>query len=483
MKTITSRIAAVWLAIMLVAATVVGGAPAVAAAPQSPPAALPATLKVGTEGVYSPFSYKENGELTGFDVDVMRAIGRELGVKIQFVVVPWDSMFDALRAGRIDVIANQVSYNAERAGLYDLSKPYVESTGVVVVAEDNDDIKGLKDIRGKRAAENITSNWADVARKNGAKIVGVNSADIALKALKQGRVDTVVNDKLAISYAIKNLGSNAGVKIVQETDDKSRAVLAARKGTGYMPQLNRAIATFEKNGTTKNLYDKYFSAEAKPQSDWDLVASNAWPMAVAAIKVTLSLTAIAFGLGLVVGLGIALARMSSNRAVSGPARLYISLMRGIPVLVLLFLVFFGPSQFGVNLPSYLAAVIALTLNVSAYCAETIRAAIQSIPGGQWEAGRTVGMDYRTTLRRVIIPQAARSAVPPLSNTLIELLKSTSLVSVILLTDLLLVAQQAAAPSGRFFTMYLFAALYYWLMVVLLTAIQNRVEARVSRFVS
>lgn len=477
------RVARAWLAIVMAVAALLGGAPAVAAAPTAPQAKLPSVLKVGTEGVYPPFSYKEKGKLTGFDVDVMRALGKKLGVKIKFVEVPWDSMFEALKSKRIDVVANQVTTNPERKQLYDLSKPYVESTGVVVVAEDNSSIKGLSDIKGKRAAENLTSNWKDIAEKNGAKIVGVDSMDKAIENLRNGRVDVMVNDKLAVNSAIKALGDKSGVKVVSETKDRSQSVLAARKGSGYLPQLNKGIADLRSEGTLKKLYNEYFSAPAKPKSDWDLIKENAWPMAVAMAKISVSLTVISFALGMLVGLGIAIARMSTSPVLLAPARLYISLLRGTPVLVLLLLAFFGPSQFGLNPPPYVAAIIAFTLNASAYCAEVIRAALQSIPQGQWEAAQTVGMGYRTSLRRIVIPQAARTAIPPLSNTVIELLKSTSLVSVILLVDPLRVGQIAAAPTFKFFSMYLLVAVYFWIVVVLLTAVQSRVETRVSRFVS
>lgn len=483
MSTITSRFVRGWLALFLVVATLLGGAPAASAAPDEPAAELPKTLKVGTEGVYPPFSYEKDGELTGFDVDVMRAVGEKLGVEIEFVKVQWDSMFEALKSGRVDMVANQVNINPERKALYDLSDPYVDTTGVVVVAEDNSDIKGVKDIRGKRAAQNVTSSWAEVAKKNGADIVAVDSVDKAIENLRNGRVDVVVNDKLAANFAIKTLGDNAGVKVVAETDDRAQSALAARKGTGYMPQINQALKELEDEGTIDAIYDEYFAAEASPPTDWELVKQNAWPMLVAGVKISLSLTVLSFALGLVIGLGLALSRMSKHPWLSGPTKAYIGLFRGIPVLVLLLFVFFGPSQFGLNLPPYLAAVITFTLNASAYCAEVIRGSLQSVPSGQWEAARTIGMDARTALRRIIVPQALRSAVPPLSNTMIELLKSTSLVSVILLTDPLRRAQFAAAPTFKFFTMYLLAGLVYLALVLLLTAVQNRIESRVSRFAS
>lgn len=483
MRSITSRTVAALAAVLVVLATLLGSGGTAAAAPgPTSVQELPKVLRVGTEGVYPPFSYHQGNKLTGYDVEFMEALGRKAGVRIQFVEVPWDSMFAALSSGRIDVVANQVTKNPEREGLYDLSTPYIETTGVVVVAEDDDSVKKLSDIKGKRAGQNLTSNWAQTAKANGAQVVGVDSMDKAIQNLRQGSVDVVVNDKLAVRNFLATT-DNPGVKIVAETDDKSESVLAARKSSGYMPALNKGINELKADGSSQRLYDKYFNPKAEPITDWKMIRENAWPMAWAAIKVTIPLTIISFVIGLIIALGVAIARMSTNPLAFLPARLFISIFRGIPVLVLLLLIYFGLPQFGWKLAPFTAAVIGFSLNVAGYGAEIIRAAIQSVPRGQWEAARTIGMDHRTTLRRVIIPQAARTAVPPLSNTLIDLVKSTSLASAILVVELLRQAQIAAAPTFKFFTLYSLAALYYWLISVVLSFFQARIEKRVSRFVA
>jgi cystine transport system permease protein len=463
-----------------------GAAPAPAPASHAAAAAaagIPKVLRVGTEGVYAPFSYHDaQGNLTGFDIDVMNAIAKRLGVQVQYVETPWDSMFAALEAGRFDVVANEVTLNAKRQALYDLSHPYVETTGVVVVKADNTTIKGLKDLKGKRAAENLTSNWADVAKAAGATIVGVDGMTEAIANLKQGRVDALINDKLAIqNYLATN--TDAGVKVVAQTNDVSKSVLAARKGSGYLPQLNSAIAALKADGTLTKIYDKYFTAKLTPPSRWQLIKDNAWPMLRATITTTIPLTIISFVIGLGIALGIALMRMSSHPVVSGAGRLYISVIRGTPLLVQLFLIFYALPQLGVRINPFPAAVIAFSLNVGGYAAEIIRASIESLPRGQWEAATTVGMDYATTLRRVILPQAARTAVPPLSNTLISLVKDTSLASTILVVELLRQAQIAAAPTFEFFAMYGVAAFYYWVICLGLSAIQSRTETRLNRFVA
>lgn len=216
---------------------------------------------------------------------------------------------------------------------------------------------------------------------------------------------------------------------------------------------------------------------------WELIGRNLWPMLQATLTQTIPLTAISFVIGLVIALVVALARLSRIRPLSAVARVYISLIRGTPLLVQLFLVFYALPQVGIVIEPFPAAVLAFSLNVGGYAAEVIRAAILSIPKGQWEAAESIGMGYATTLRRVILPQAARTAVPPLSNTLISLVKDTSLASTILVTELLRVAQLAAAPTFDFFALYGVAAVYYWVICLILSSLQNRLETRLERYVA
>ncbi|WP_433679413.1 amino acid ABC transporter permease [Nocardia sp. CA-119907] len=215
----------------------------------------------------------------------------------------------------------------------------------------------------------------------------------------------------------------------------------------------------------------------------ELIWHNLWPMLQATINKTIPLTAISFVIGLVIALFVALARMSQLWFVSAPARFYISIIRGTPLLVQLFIVFYALPQFDIVIDPFPAAVIAFSLNVGGYAAEVVRAAILSVAQGQWEAAKALGMSYAQELRLIILPQAARIAVPPLSNTLISLVKDTSLASTILVTELLRTAQLAAAPTFDFFALYGVAALYYWVICLVLGFGQTRLESRLSRHVA
>lgn len=216
---------------------------------------------------------------------------------------------------------------------------------------------------------------------------------------------------------------------------------------------------------------------------WELIRQNLWPMLQATVKMTLPLTAVSFVIGLFIALFMALARMSPVWPLSAAARFYISIIRGTPLLVQLFIVFYALPEFGIVIDPFPAAVIAFSLNVGGYAAEVIRAAILSVAYGQWEASYAVGMTYAQALRMIILPQASRIAVPPLSNTLISLVKDTSLASTILVTELLRTAQLAAAPTFDFFALYGVAALYYWVICLILGFGQTRLETRLARHVA
>ncbi|SDG28072.1 amino acid ABC transporter permease [Klenkia brasiliensis] len=217
--------------------------------------------------------------------------------------------------------------------------------------------------------------------------------------------------------------------------------------------------------------------------DWDLVRRSLLPLLEGLVRGTIPLTVITFVLGLALAVLLALMRLSGNPVVSGIARAYVSIIRGTPLLLQLFIIFFALPSLGVTLDPWPSAIIGLSLNVGAYASEAVRGAILAVPRGQWEAAMTVGMDRRTTLRRVVLPQASRIAVPPLSNTLISLVKDTSLVSAITVTELLRTAQQIAAPTFDFFTLYGLAAVYYWVVCLVLSFGQTRLETRLSRYVA
>lgn len=213
----------------------------------------------------------------------------------------------------------------------------------------------------------------------------------------------------------------------------------------------------------------------------EIMQSSFMPLLKEAIFSTIPLTLISFTLGIILAMFTALARISASRLLQWIARIYVSIIRGTPLLVQLFIIFYGLPTLNINIDPYTAAVIGFSLNVGAYASEIIRASISSIPKGQWEAAYTVGMTYTQALKRIILPQATRVSIPPLSNTFISLVKDTSLASLILVTEMFRKAQEIAASTYEFLIVYCEAGLIYWAICFLLSIVQQMLEKRTERY--
>ena len=216
--------------------------------------------------------------------------------------------------------------------------------------------------------------------------------------------------------------------------------------------------------------------------NWEVMAQYA-PKIVEGFFVTIQLAAAVVATGIAVGLALAVVRTFRVRAANFLIVVIVDVLRALPPLVLIMILYFALPTVGIKFSGFVATWIALSAILAAFSEEIFWAGILAVPRGQWEAAMTVGMGPTTTLRRVVLPQAARIAVPPLSNTLISLVKDTSLVSVVLVTELLRKAQEIAGQTFEFFTLYSVAAVYYWVVCFLLSIGQARLETRLSRHVA
>lgn len=217
-------------------------------------------ITIATEGTYKPFSYHKGGagELTGYDVDVAKAVAKKLGVKPVFKETQFDGIFAGLKAGRFDLIANEISINPAREKAYDMSDPYTYSPGVVIVRSDNKDIKSLKDLKGKTSAQSLTSNFYKLAKGAGANVEAVEGWAQSVDLLEQGRVDATVNDQLTyLDY--KKQKPDAKIKSVGQAGDVSRNAFAAKKGSEKLvTQINSALEALQQDGTLAKYGEKYF---------------------------------------------------------------------------------------------------------------------------------------------------------------------------------------------------------------------------------
>lgn len=213
-----------------------------------------------------------------------------------------------------------------------------------------------------------------------------------------------------------------------------------------------------------------------------LLAINSLPILLRAALVTIFLAVVSMSLGLVIGLFTALARISKNKILYRVSSAYVSIIRGTPLLVQIYVIYYGLPQIGIALDPIPSGILALSINAGAYLSESFRAAIQSVEHGQTEAALSLGMTYGQALRRVILPQCIRTALPTLGNTYIGLLKDTSLVSVITVTELLQSASLIIATSFQPLILYLEVGAVYWVLSTAFSMLQGRIEERTTRHV-
>ena len=221
-------------------------------------------------------------------------------------------------------------------------------------------------------------------------------------------------------------------------------------------------------------------ADARFDRITQILSDSFIPILKAGIEFTIPLSIISFVLGLIVAFLIALGRLSPIRMISGFAKFYVWIFRGTPLLVQLFILFYGLPSAGIIIDPFPAAALGFTLNVGAYSSEIIRAAIQSVPKGQWEAAHSIGMTKTQAMFQIIIPQAVRVSIPSLGNTFIGLVKDTSLAATITVMEMFQKAQQVAAATFEPFWLYIEVAVIYLLFCTVLTFLQNRLEKRFSR---
>lgn len=234
----------------------------------------------------------------------------------------------------------------------------------------------------------------------------------------------------------------------------------------------------------------FLSLNSEQQHALDAAGQAFAPMLEGLVKFSIPITLITFVLGLVIALMTALMRISTSRILRGIARFYISIIRGTPMIVQLFIIFYGIPELGRlltnnsdnqwTLAPVIAAIIGLSLNVGAYASEIIRGGIMSISKGQTEAAYSIGMNYRQTIQRIILPQAIRVSVPALGNTFLSLIKDTSLLGFILVAEMFRKAQEVASTTYEYLTIYLLVALMYWVVCFIISIVQNFYESYLER---
>ncbi|MDN3449269.1 amino acid ABC transporter permease [Planococcus sp. APC 3906] len=216
--------------------------------------------------------------------------------------------------------------------------------------------------------------------------------------------------------------------------------------------------------------------------EWGLLfdpqlAIDSLPYVLGGIGYTLLISIVSMAIGLVLGFFLSLARTAPYRLLEWPARLYISLMRGVPILVILFLLYFALPVIGIQFTAVQAALIGFSINSAAYIAEVFRSSLASVDKGQWESSRALGLTYWQSMRRIILPQSVRIAIPPLSNVYLDLIKASSLAAMITVPEVFQKARIVGAREYDLLTLLILVALIYWAICSIMTVLQNYLEKR------
>ena len=445
-------------------------------------------LRVGTDATYPPFETVEGGVYSGFDIDLMEAVAREMNVRASFVNASFDGIFPALQNGSFDAVISSVTITDERKRTMLFTDPYYDSGQLIAVREETQGLATPDDLKGKTAGVQInTTAQYDLEKREGVTVNKYNTIDLALLDLQNKRIDAVVGDAPVLKFMI--FKSFRGLKTVgRRFTDEKFGIAAAAGSEDLVREMNAALKRVRESGEYDRIHEKWFGEAAERAQEAEAgraapklfdteLAKRVLPQFLRGVWWTAQLAFLSLLFGLPIGLLLALARVQSSKLLKAPAAFYVEVMRGTPLLVQILFIYFVLPTFGISIPAFWSGIIALTLNSAAYIAEIFRAGILSIDAGQMEAARALGMSHAQAMRRIILPQTFRRVVPPLTNEAIALLKDSSLVSVIGLTELARTGQELASRNAAPLTIWPMVAIFYLLLTFPLTRIAEYLERR------
>ena len=473
-------------------------------------------IVIATDATYPPFEFMEKGALKGFDIDLGNEISKELGVKVKWLPLPWSSVLGSLETGKCDLVMSGMTITKERKEKgYGFTRPYFLSGQAIAKRKGDSRIQKLQDLKDKISSvqEDTTGQFAlDKLGVPKSQVLKFDQLQDGLLNLRNGKCDAVVADLPALQYQLKR--SYSELEVQGGVFSFEYLGIASKKGeTSLVSALNLALDNTMVDGRYAKIYKEWlqepvtteligqldkvqgegtpvpkiasFVASAHLASNapapgsaialrWD-VLNEGKALLLRGAGMTLLLTLLTLVIGTPAGLLIALARISKIPFLKQLCIAYVEVVRGTPLLMQIYVIYFVLPAIGVNLPSFLAGVIALSLNAAAYISEIFRAGIESIDSGQMEAARALGMSYGGAMRWVILPQTLRRTLPPLTNEAAALLKDSSLVSVVALSELMREGKELATTSGSATTVYLAVAVVYLAMTLPLTYLVRRLE--------
>ncbi|HCY1364086.1 TPA: ABC transporter permease subunit [Staphylococcus aureus] len=440
-------------------------------------------LRVGLSADYAPmeFEHTVNGktEYAGVDIDLAKKIAKDNNLKLKIVNMSFDSLLGALKTGKIDIIISGMTSTPERKKQVDFSDSYMMTKNIMLVKKDKvNEYKDIKDFNNKKVGAQKGTEQEKIAQTEieNASITSLSRLPDVILALKSGKVEGAVVEK-AVAEAYLKQNPKLGISNVKFNEEEKDTVIAVPKDSPkLLSQINKTI----KEVKDKGLIDKYMTNAANAMNDDSGFISKYGSFFLKGIKITILISLIGVALGSILGAFVALMKLSKIKIISWIASIYIEILRGTPMLVQVFIVFFGiTAALGLDISALVCGTIALVINSSAYIAEIIRAGINAVDKGQMEAARSLGLNYRQTMKSVIMPQAIKNILPALGNEFVTLIKESSIVSTIGVGEIMFNAQVVQGISFDPFTPLLVAAALYFVLTFVLTRIMNMIEGRLN----
>jgi polar amino acid transport system substrate-binding protein len=435
---------------------------------------------------------KDPSKLLGFEAEIAEAIARELGVRSQVVQTDWDSLVPGLERGNYDIAMNGLEITPERQKRVLLSRPYYVYTLQLVVRRDENGIRSIEDLKGKKVGTLAGTASDAVLRSIGGVEISNYSQSWPFEDVVLGRLDAAFIDTPITAYYAK---PDPRLKYAGPPEGEGYYGIALRKSDfALKAAIDAAIEKLLRSGELRRIYEKWGlwdraqaklftagrqeDAARKLRSDSaDAPLSTFLPSLVKGAGITVMLSVASMALAVVLGAGLAVSRLYGPPPLRSAAVAYIEIYRGTPLLIQLFILYYGLPNVGIVLSPLVAAVAGLGMNYAAYEAEVYRAGMEAVPRGQTEAGLSLGMPRPLVLRRIVFPQAFRISLPAVTNDFIALFKDSSIVSVIAMVELTKTYGILAATTLRYFELGIVVAILYFGMSYPLSLLARRLERK------
>lgn len=482
MKKVFAAVLAAWLVVM---AAIIPASPVQAADNSLEKVKAKGTLVMGTSPDYAPYEFLVNkdgkNEVVGMDVEVGKKIAKDLGVKLQIKQMDFDALLVALQTGKVDMVLSALTPTAERKQSVELSDIYYKAGQYLIINKADKGVYPNRDaFKHKKIGVQTGSLQADLGKQQmpDSSQLGLAKVTDLILALKSHKVEGVLTEEPVAKAYAQNDSDLAVIngKFDLSDDEVGSAIGFAKGAKSLAAAANQSIAEIK----DKNLIDGYLKTAGTYMASNTANTSmfHYWRYFAKGIGYTLLITAVAIVIGVLLGTLLALLRLGKNKLFKGLAVAYIEFVRGTPLMIQIMFVYFGIGIF-VDIPALIAGIIAVSLNSGAYVAEVIRGGIDSIPVGQSEAARSLGLSKKQTMQSVILPQALKNIWPALGNEFISLIKETSIVSIIGVTDLIYQLKVVQTATYKGVQPIVVAMVIYFVITFSLSKLLNHFERKMN----